>query len=158
MKRTGALLLLSLLGFIPPSLPQAAQPGEIHVWLTTNDRSALLAPQPAALQFNPTTPADRVIDVNSMEQYQSMQGFGLALTGGSAQLLQQMSPAKRADLLQELFAPAGNSIHVTYLRVSIGSSDMNDHAYTYDDLPPDRPIHNWRSSVSTRTVPMSFPC
>ena len=136
MKRTCALLLLLLLGFIPCSFPQEAQLGSIHVWLTTNDRSALLAPQEAALQFNETTRADRVIDVNDMEQYQSMQGFGFALTGGSAQLLQCMSPAKRADLLQELFAPSGNGIHVSYLRVSIGSSDMNDHAYTYDDLPP----------------------
>src|SRR5580692_3079895 len=69
-----------------------------------------------------------------MEQYQSMEGFGFALTGGSAQLLMKMSAPQRTALLRELFAPGGDGIHVSYLRVSIGSSDMNDHAFSYDDV------------------------
>jgi glucosylceramidase len=65
-----------------------------------------------------------------------MEGFGFALTGGSAQLLMRMEAPRRAALLRELFGTAGTSIGVSYLRVSIGSSDMNDHVFTYDDLPP----------------------
>lgn len=135
MKRTCSLLLLSLFWVLPLSFSQSEQPPAARVWLTTVDRTALLAPQSAPLPFTRTSTADRVIDVNDMEQYQSMEGFGFALTGGSAQLLQRMSPAKRAALLQEIFAPGGDGIHASYLRVSIGSSDMNDHAYTYDDMP-----------------------
>jgi len=114
-----------------------SQPGDAQLWLTKGDRSALLALQPAPLHFS-TTPAPasaRVIDVNDMQQYQPIDGFGFALTGGSAQLLMHMSPERRSALLKELFAPEGDGIHASYLRVSIGSSDMNDHAYTYDDLP-----------------------
>lgn len=136
MKRTCSLFLLSILGFLPVSFSQSGEGRDIRVWLTTVDRSALLAPQRAPLTFTQAATADRVIDVNDMQQYQSMEGFGFALTGGSAQLLQRMSAAKRAELLQDLFAPTGGGIHASYLRVSIGSSDMNDHAYTYDDMPP----------------------
>jgi len=46
-----------------------------------------------------------------------------------------MEPAVRAALLQELFADDGNNIGVSYLRLSVGSSDMNDHVFSYDDLP-----------------------
>jgi glucosylceramidase len=46
-----------------------------------------------------------------------------------------MDPAKRAALLHELFADDGTNIGVSYLRLTIGSSDMNDHVFSYDDLP-----------------------
>ena len=42
----------------------------------------------------------------------------------------------RAALLKELFTTDGNGIGVSYLRVSIGSSDMNERVFSYDDLPP----------------------
>ena len=74
------------------------------------------------------------IDVNDMRRFQSIDGFGFALTGGSAQLLMRMEPARRAALLKEIFTIEGKGIDVSYLRVSIGSSDMNDHVYSYDDL------------------------
>jgi glucosylceramidase len=121
------------------SFSSAAQSGELwnaRLWLTTVDRSALLAPQSALVHFSRAASTDRTIDVNDMEQYQSMEGFGFALTGGSAELLTRMSPSARAALLQSLFAPTGDGIHVSYLRVSIGSSDMNAYPYTYDDMPP----------------------
>jgi len=66
---------------------------------------------------------------------QSMQGFGFALTGGSAQLLHRMSAPARHKLLQEIFSRNGSGIGVSFLRLTIGASDLNDHVYTYDDLP-----------------------
>ncbi|MGA8110876.1 MAG: glycoside hydrolase family 30 beta sandwich domain-containing protein [Acidobacteriaceae bacterium] len=109
---------------------------QAHEWLTTSDRSAVFAEQTPPQPFTEAAPTQPVIAVNDMQQYQSMEGFGFALTGGSAQLLMRMSPTARQALLEELFAPDGDGIHVSYLRVSIGSSDMNDHPYTYDDVPP----------------------
>jgi len=73
-----------------------------------------------------------------VKTYQTIDGFGFALTGGSAQLLMHMDPAKRAALLQELFTRTGDGIGVSYLRLTVGSSDMNDHVYSYDDLAPDQ--------------------
>lgn len=64
-----------------------------------------------------------------------MDGFGYSLTGGSAQLLLRMKADTRAAILKELFASGENGIGLSYLRVSIGASDMNDHVFSYDDLP-----------------------
>ncbi len=64
-----------------------------------------------------------------------MDGFGFALTGGSAMLINKMSAVKQAGLLKELFGLAKNGIGVSYLRISIGSSDLDDHVFSYDDLP-----------------------
>ena len=110
-----------------------------QMWLTNADRSALVALQPTQLTFGPVGggagDASVVVDVNDMSQFQWMDGFGVALTGGSAQLLMKMDPAKRAALLKELFSTGGDGIGVSYLRLSIGASDMNDHVFSYDDLP-----------------------
>jgi glucosylceramidase len=45
-----------------------------------------------------------------------------------------MDARKRAALLKELFSVDGRGIGISYLRISIGSSDLNDHVYSYDDL------------------------
>lgn len=38
-------------------------------------------------------------------------------------------------MLKELFATDGTNIGVSYLRVSIGASDLNERVFSYDDLP-----------------------
>src|SRR6202167_5933605 len=113
----------------------AQEPGEARVWLTTPDRSPLLTLQKDPLRFSASANTLPTIDVNDDQQYQPIDGFGFAVTGGSAQLLMRMDPAQRGALLRELFAPSGEDIAVSYLRVSIGSSDMNGNVYSYDDLP-----------------------
>ena len=113
----------------------AQEPGKARVWLTTPDRSQLLTLQKDPLRFSASANTLPTIDVNDDQQYQPIDGFGFAVTGGSAQLLMRMDPAQRGALLRELFAASGEDIAVSYLRVSIGSSDMNGNVYSYDDLP-----------------------
>ena len=62
-----------------------------------------------------------------------MDGFGFALTGGSAKLIQQL-PFKQ-KLLRELFSKTGDGIKLAFLRVSIGASDLSQTRFSYDDLP-----------------------
>ncbi len=115
-------------------------PTDVQFWLTTADRSALFALQNVPLHFSDSVvesnAAFPVVEVNDMEKYQPIDGFGVALTGGSAQLLMHMDAAQRNSLLQELFGAEGKGIAVSYLRLTIGASDMNDHVFSYDDLPP----------------------
>jgi glucosylceramidase len=108
---------------------------DVSLWLTNPDRSALFQLQAPPIPITDAPATTQIIDVDSKKTYQTIDGFGFALTGGSAQLIQQMDPAKRAALLQELFADDGDNIGVSYLRLSVGSSDMNDHVFSYDDLP-----------------------
>ena len=113
-----------------------AQSGhKVDVWLTTADRSSLFAEQPQALAFTKAAATPATIEVSAKTKYQPIDGFGFALTGGSAQLLMQMDAAHRAAILHELFATDAKNIGVSYLRLSIGSSDMNARVFTYDDMP-----------------------
>jgi glucosylceramidase len=125
-------LLLSAVALLP--LPALAQK-DASFWLTNPDRSALLAEQSPKLAFTKEAPTGQVIDVDSAKTYQTMDGFGYALTGGSAMLIHRMAADKRAALLHNLFTTEGDGIGVSYLRLTVGSSDMNDHVYSYDDLP-----------------------
>lgn len=110
----------------------AQQP--VAVWLSSADGSAKLQPQPA-LAWHKAHAGQAGIAIDDSRTYQSMLGFGHALTGGSAELLHRMTPAARHALLVELFGTGPNDVHTSYLRITVGASDMNDHVYTYDDLP-----------------------
>lgn len=56
---------------------------DAHEWLTTVDRSALFARQAEPLRFSSKKNDLPAIDVNDMQQYQTMEGFGFALTGAA---------------------------------------------------------------------------
>jgi glucosylceramidase len=128
--------LRAVLFFLSVLSPLAARAqNDVSLWLTNSDRSALFQQQTPSLPFAAAPSTNQIIDVNGAKTYQTMDGFGFALTGGSAQLIMRIDPAKRAELLQELFAVDGNNIGISYLRLSVGSSDMNDHVFSYDDLP-----------------------
>ncbi len=124
-----ALLFSSLLS-------SAQQEREVRLWLTTPDRAAIVAPQQNLLHFSSDAGNLPLLTVDDAQHFQTMDGFGFALTGGSAQLLMRMSAGARAALLKQLFTTGGDRIGVSYLRVSIGASDMNERVFSYDDLPP----------------------
>jgi glucosylceramidase len=130
------LLLVSSCAWLfwSPSL-NAQHEREARLWLTTPDRAAVVAPQASSLPFS--SPGGRlpVLTVDDGQHFQTIDGFGFALTGGSAQLLMRMGAAQRTALLKELFTTGGDGIGVSYLRLSIGASDMNERVYSYDDLP-----------------------
>jgi glucosylceramidase len=123
--------------FLFSSLLSSAQQGpEARLWLTTPDRAAIVAPQPNLLNFSSDAGKLPLLTVDDAQHFQAMDGFGFALTGGSAQLLIHMSAGARAALLKQLFTTGSDGIGVSYLRVSIGASDMNERVFSYDDLPP----------------------
>lgn len=71
------------------------------------------------------------ITVHPEQSFQSIDGFGFTLTGGSAQLIQQLEPTKKAALLQELFGPNGISV----LRIGVGATDLDATVFSYEDKP-----------------------
>ncbi|SNC77671.1 glucosylceramidase [Hymenobacter gelipurpurascens] len=134
-------LLLSLgLGTSCQRLPQAGtsaaavKKGTAAFWLTNPDKSALFQAQTAPA-WTTSAATGTVIEVDDKQTFQTIDGFGYCLTGGSAELLHAMSPAARASILKELFATDGNNIGVSYLRLSIGASDLDATVFSYDDLP-----------------------
>src|SRR5580765_1935011 len=106
----------------------------ISSWITKGDQSALLQKQ-ADIKFGKIGNPYQNIDVDSTQTFQAIDGFGYSLTGGSAYLINRLSAAARNSLLQELFGTGENSIAVSYLRISIGASDLNASVFSYDDIP-----------------------
>ncbi|MGA9119151.1 MAG: glycoside hydrolase family 30 beta sandwich domain-containing protein [Bacteroidota bacterium] len=135
-----AFLGLLILSFSCKSGDAGTGPGgsggaSFEFWLTNADRSVLFQKQPTnqTIPVNSSTPE---IQVDEAVTGQSMEGFGCALTGASAQLINGMGGVEQNALLQELFATDGSNIGISYLRISIGSSDLDDHVFSYDDMPP----------------------
>ena len=111
-----------------------AKSDSIEFWLTQSDQSALLQKQSAKLSFSTKRNNYPVIIVDETQSFQSIDGFGYTLTGGSAFVINWLNKQEKSKLLQELFGTDENSIGISYLRVSLGASDLNDHVFSYDDL------------------------
>ncbi len=110
--------------------------GELEAWLTNPDRSSLFAKQPEKISFTEKgARGGAAIIVDDRQTFQSIDGFGFALTGGSAERLIKMDALERSKIIKELFAVDGNNIGVSYIRLSIGSSDLNSFIFSYNDLP-----------------------
>lgn len=108
---------------------------QVDIWLTKSDESVKLQKQNANLAFNTNYNTYQSIEINSSQTYQSIDGFGYTLTGGSVEVINQLTPVKKQQLLEELFGFSENSISISYLRISIGASDLNESVFSYDDMP-----------------------
>jgi glucosylceramidase len=118
----------------PPVTPPVVN-NEMDFWLTKSDESIKLQKQPGILSFGTSVNQYPMIEVDDNTSYQSVDGFGYTLTGGSAEVINSLIASKKQELLQELFGSSANSIGISYLRISIGASDLNATPFTYDDMP-----------------------
>lgn len=108
---------------------------KIAFYLTKGDQTVLFQKQSETLQFKSGDNGYPDINMDTTKTYQTIDGFGFSLTDGSAQLIDGLPTSMQEDLLQELFGKGENDIGVSYLRVSIGASDLSAEVYTYDDMP-----------------------
>jgi glucosylceramidase len=116
--------------------PEAGE-DDIEFWLTTPDKTSLFAKNASGPSFETEVDNLPIIQIDSTQHFQTIDGFGYALTGGSADLInEKLTREQRDALLKELFLTNDKSIGISYLRVSIGASDLDDHVFTYNDLPP----------------------
>lgn len=106
----------------------------VSSWLTKSDKSVLLAKQNSSLRFNTIKNSFPTILVDDQIKAQTIEGFGYALTGGSAEVISRLNKTVKSQLLQELFGNQENGIGISYLRVSIGASDLDATVFSYDDL------------------------
>ena len=118
-----------------PSLNSSQSVNEVNFWLTKADQSIKLQKQSGVLKFSTTSNLHSTIEVNDSLTFQTIDGFGFSLTGGSAQVINSLTSEKKNALLQELFGFNDNSISISYLRISIGASDLDASTFSYNDLP-----------------------
>jgi len=108
---------------------------EVDFWLTKGDQSVKIQKQNSILNFNNTYNNYANIEIDDSQTYQTVDGFGFTLTGGSAQVINSLNASKKQELLQNLFGTNENSISISYLRLSIGASDLDEVPFSYNDLP-----------------------
>ena len=108
---------------------------EVDFWLTKGDQSIKIQKQNSILNFNSNYNGYPNIEIDESQMYQSVEGFGFTLTGGSAKVINSLNNDKKQELLKNLFGLDESSVSVSYLRVSIGASDLDEAPFTYDDLP-----------------------
>jgi glucosylceramidase len=134
MKFVYQISFLSVFLTLSLTNPLLASPPTVEWYLTKFDGSVLLERQKLPLVVSDTAKPTKTILIDTTQKYQRVDGFGFNLTGSSAMLLHNMEGSARGRLLNELFGFDANSISVSYLRISIGASDLSPSVYSYDDV------------------------
>lgn len=108
---------------------------DVSFWLTNADKTVLFQQQKnVALNFTTTPNGYATIDVDTTQTFQTIDGFGFALTGVSAMLINGLNESTKDALLRELFLTDSTHIGVSYLRISLGASDLSTAPFTYDEV------------------------
>lgn len=118
----------------PPGNGNNNPDSDVFAWITSPQRNVLFQQQNLVLNFVSSTNTDPTIIIDTTQTFQTIDGFGNCLTGGSAMVLNKMTQESRTALLKELFGTDGKNIGISYLRISIGASDLDDRVFSYNDL------------------------
>jgi glucosylceramidase len=135
------VIFLSILFAFPELVSAQKASLEIEAWVTLPDRSVLFSKQPEKILLSDVNAVrawgvqNLPIVIDEQRTMQSIDGFGFALTGGSAELMMKMSQTERTKLVRELISTDGDGIGVSFIRISVGSSDLNSFVFSYNDLP-----------------------
>lgn len=118
-----------------PSGSPVDSSAKVSSWVTNGTQTKLLQKESATPIQKPSATALPLIEVDESQVFQEMDGFGAALTGSSAYLIQQkMNASQRTALLTELFDPQ-KGIGISYVRITAGASDFSLSDFTYQDDP-----------------------
>lgn len=107
--------------------------GTARVWVTTGNKAKLFVEQPSANIYDNANSNYASVTVDFGQQFQEIDGFGAALTGSSAYVINHMGNSQKQALLKDLFDPA-DGIGLSYLRLTMGASDFSLNSFTYNDL------------------------
>jgi glucosylceramidase len=102
----------------------------LEFWLTDPTAQVLFERQEQAQENS----SEMKIIVDSETSFQLMDGFGFTLSQGSAAHLLGMTDSARASILQELFGKKEKDLRISYLRLAVAASDLNEFPFSYNDL------------------------
>jgi len=120
---------------VPPVIPVGTEKTDVVSWVTSPDQLIFFKKQTTALNFSSSSNYFPSILVDTTQTFQSMDGFGFTVTGGSAMLINQLASNTKEALINELFRNDSTFIGINYLRISIGASDLDEKVFSYDDMP-----------------------
>lgn len=110
--------------------PVVTEP-DAMAYVTTADKSMLF--QAVPVQFGkPASMSPYVVELDPSQKYQTVDGFGAAITGSTCYNLLKMSQEDRTAFLKEIF-DMEEGLGSSLVRVSIGASDFSLEEYTWCD-------------------------
>ena len=108
----------------------------VSVWLTTDDLTKELHPQPPVVFAIGRGGGNRIF-VDETQTCQPIEGFGAAFTDTTGYMLNEVATlAARNAAMSNLFTRVGNGIGLGFMRLPMGASDLARYDYSYDDNPP----------------------
>lgn len=107
--------------------------GDVTIFVTTNNRSQDFKKQTKDF-CNKSNISSTTIKLNPSERFQTIDGFGAAITGSTAFNLLQMTQENRSKFLKETFSDT-EGMGQNYVRISIGCSDFSLSEYSLCDTP-----------------------
>ena len=115
----------------------------VEVMTTCANGQLLLSKQSLKSGFAQGT-ANSIISLNAEQKYQTMDGFGFALTYSACYNLMKMKAKDRHNLLVKTFSKT-KGFGANYVRMSIACSDFSRECYTYCDKkgPEDNLLANF---------------
>jgi glucosylceramidase len=118
-----------------PEEPPVVVNPKAKVYLTKGDKSKLFSKE-GELAIKPVASTSfPLIILDTASRFQEVEGYGAALTGSSAYLInKKLSTGARQTLLNDLFNPV-TGIGISYIRLTMGASDFSLSDFTYNDLP-----------------------
>jgi glucosylceramidase len=132
------LSLLSLVALTGCATLQDPPASTARWWLTTADQTQKLAEQPP-IPLGPDPATATTIRIDPDQRFQSIVGFGAAITDASAILIHAMPADRRKVLLSELFGRRGEGLGLSFTRLTVGASDFSPTHYSFDDSPSNAP-------------------
>jgi glucosylceramidase len=114
--------------------PQTIQADSITAYITTTNRLYDFAKTTIAFDSVTVANPQVAITLAADRRYQTMDGFGAAITGSTCFNLLKMTQNDRTKFLTETFSPV-NGMGYSYIRISIGASDFSLSEYTCCDKP-----------------------
>ena len=139
-KKIWSLLILSLCSIVLIACKDTEE-GEIPVkkiynvesYVTTGNQTKLLEKNTDAVTEFYETLNGTAVTIDPSKRYQTMDGFGAAMTESSAVLIQNLSAEAKEAVMNDLFSNSG--IEMSFVRIPMGASDFALSNYSYNDIP-----------------------
>ncbi len=118
---------------VTPEQPNEPTSGDVKIYTTTASLSRDF--KKSYIDFSKTSNmSPKTIKLDETTKFQTMDGFGSAITGSAAYNLLKMTSQDRAKFLKETFSPT-EGMGQSYIRIAIGCSDFSLSEYTLNDEP-----------------------
>lgn len=139
MKKTMTIMLSMMLIYMMVACQQTQEETPMTHYsiasvVTRGDRLALFERQDDFQTTDDSRTLANTVSIDTTELFQTMDGFGAAMTESSAYLIASLQEEQRQALLIDLFSKT-DGIGIDFIRIPIGSSDFSFDNFSYNDMP-----------------------